>query len=298
MVNNWATSFSHYKNRGFRWFCWFSVISMCFCWFPVICRFSKIAFSKKSVQKLGFSIFSVLSLIFNFFFFSFAETLLKKNRGFSNFWGFLLLKEKKVGQKNDNWNLWILFSLFQKWPFRDTHLLFKKNSAWNLYFYSVSWVRVFLGQGVKKGKFWKPTKKRNNLTDNWKAIFWHFRAQRAPWPENRVFLVIFIDCILKIIFWFFLVHSLAQRSIRPLLTVTPPFPSRNRQGIVSWTFPVYLQRPWRNCRVVKPEGMSCHWNWTQYLYSLTTSSSIADSFHDAINERILSMNRTSSCNRW
>ena len=31
----------------------------------------------------------------------------------------------------------------------------------------------FLGQDVKKGKFWKATQKRKNLTDNWKAIFWY-----------------------------------------------------------------------------------------------------------------------------
>ena len=67
-------------------------------------NFLKIAFFKKRVQKLGFSIFSVLSLNFEN---SLFLGLLKhyKNRGFSSFWCFLLLIEKKTGKKNDNWNL-------------------------------------------------------------------------------------------------------------------------------------------------------------------------------------------------
>ena len=52
--------------------------------------------------------------------------------------------------------------LVQKWPFRDAHLFFKKR-AWNPYFYSVFWVRVFWGQGVKKGKIWKATKKNGKI---------------------------------------------------------------------------------------------------------------------------------------
>ena len=74
-VINWAKSklltgprsFSHYRNRGFRRFCFCSVIIVCIC----VCvflgaqlsgNFLKIAFFKKRVQKLGFSIFCVLSL--------------------------------------------------------------------------------------------------------------------------------------------------------------------------------------------------------------------------------------------
>ena len=41
---------------------------------------------------------------------------------------FLFLKEKKIGKKNDNWNLKILGFLVQKRPFRDTQLLFKKKA--------------------------------------------------------------------------------------------------------------------------------------------------------------------------
>ena len=60
-----------------------------------------------------------------------------------------------------------------------------------------------------------------------------FVALNAP-PDPKIgAFIIFIDFIFKIIFQCYLVHSLVQRSIRPLLTVTPPLPSRNRQGIVS-----------------------------------------------------------------
>ena len=68
-----------------------------FC-FQLFANFLKIAFFKKRVQKLGFSIFSVLSLNFEN---SHFLGLLKhyKNRGFSRFLCFLFLKEKKIGQK-------------------------------------------------------------------------------------------------------------------------------------------------------------------------------------------------------
>ena len=88
--------FLAYKNRGFKRFVLHTQLSFCvfFC-AQLSGNFLKIAFLKKRVQKLGFSIFSVLSLNFEFF------GLLKhyKNRGFSNFLCFLLLKEKKTGKK-------------------------------------------------------------------------------------------------------------------------------------------------------------------------------------------------------
>ena len=82
-VNNWAKSksiiwprsFSHYKNRGFRRF-FFAQVSLCvfFC-SQLLANFLKVAFFKKRVQKLGFSIFCVLSLNFEISFFRFAKTL-------------------------------------------------------------------------------------------------------------------------------------------------------------------------------------------------------------------------------
>ena len=83
-VINWAKSklltgprsFSHYKNRvSGDFFC--SVIVVFFLRSQLSGNFLKIAFFfKKRVQKLGFSIFCVLSLNFeNSLFFRFAKTL-------------------------------------------------------------------------------------------------------------------------------------------------------------------------------------------------------------------------------
>ena len=85
-----------------------------------------------------------------------------KNRGFSNFLCFVLLKEKKTG-KNDNWNLWIWFFLVQKWPFRDAQLLFKKKALKQLFLLCFLCAR-FLGQVVTKGKIWTPSQKRRKFS--------------------------------------------------------------------------------------------------------------------------------------
>ena len=53
------------------------------------------------------------------------------------------------------------------------HNCFSKKTCWNPYFYSVFWVRAFWAR-CKKGKFWTPTKIKEKLTDNWKALFWYF----------------------------------------------------------------------------------------------------------------------------
>ena len=127
MVTNWATSFSHYKNRGFRWF-FGSQLSVCVLFlFPVIFQFSKNSLFQKRGAKNGFFNFQC----FNFFFWKFSFLgLLKhyKNRGFSNFGVFWLLKEKKIGKKNDNWNLWILFFWSKNGRFV-THNCFSKKKG-------------------------------------------------------------------------------------------------------------------------------------------------------------------------
>ena len=106
-VNNWAKSksiigprsSSHYKNRGFRrFFC--SIIIVCVCVFcsQLLANFLKIAFFKKRVQKLGFSIFCVLSLNFEN---SLFLGLLKHYKiGVSaNFCVFLVVREEKGKNK-------------------------------------------------------------------------------------------------------------------------------------------------------------------------------------------------------
>ena len=161
--------FSRYKNRGFRRFV-FAQFSFCvfFC-AQLSCNFLKIAFfEKKRVQKLGFSIFSVLSLHFEN---SLLLGLLKhnKNRGFSIFC-VLLLKEKKIGKKNDNWNFWIwVFCPKMAVSWRIT--VFQKLVCWNP-FLIVFWGCAFSGPSCqKKGISGHPPKNKKFLTDNWKAHF-------------------------------------------------------------------------------------------------------------------------------
>ena len=103
-VINWAKSklltgprsFSHYKDRGFRRF--FAQLSLFVFCAQLSGNFLKIAFFKKRVQKLVFSIFCVLSLNFeNYLFFGLLKHY--KNRGFGEFLCFLVLKEKKKAKK-------------------------------------------------------------------------------------------------------------------------------------------------------------------------------------------------------
>ena len=88
---------------------------------------------------------------------------------FQKIFVFLLLKGN-IKAKNDNWNLWIGF-LSNNGRFV-THICFSKKHAETPIFI-VFWGARFLGQGVKKRKFWKPTK-QEKMTDNWKDLFWVF----------------------------------------------------------------------------------------------------------------------------
>ena len=124
-----------------------SVIILCaFACVQLFANFQRIAFfSRKGVQKLGFSNFCVLSLDFEN---SLFLGLLKhyRNEGFQpNFVVFVVEKEEK-GKTMIN-RISGLGFLVQKWPFREVHLFFKCFLG-----------ARFLGQVVKKGKFWTPTK--------------------------------------------------------------------------------------------------------------------------------------------
>ena len=91
--------FLAYKNSGFKRLVLHTQLSFCVFFCPQFSgNFLKIAFFKKRVQNLGFSIFSVLSLNYEN---SLFLGLLKhyKNRGFSTFLCFVLSKEKKTGKK-------------------------------------------------------------------------------------------------------------------------------------------------------------------------------------------------------
>ena len=60
----WAKLFLAYKNSGFKRFLAHTVIILCFFLCPIIWQLSKNSLFQKRVQKLGFSIFCVLSLKF------------------------------------------------------------------------------------------------------------------------------------------------------------------------------------------------------------------------------------------
>ena len=125
-------------------------------------NFLKIAFFKKRVQNLGFSIFSVLSLNFEN---SLFLGLLKhyKNRGFSNFCVLCCLKRRKQAKKNDNWNFNEFGFFWSKNGRFVTHKCFSKKRPWNHYFYCVFCVRAFWAKLSKKGNFGHPAKKEENF---------------------------------------------------------------------------------------------------------------------------------------
>ena len=100
MVTNWAKSFSHYKNWGFKRFVGAQLSFCIFFCVQLFANFLKIAslfFRKKRVQKLGFSNFCLLS--------SFLENSLflgllqhYKIRGFSNSLCFFIVEREEKGQ--------------------------------------------------------------------------------------------------------------------------------------------------------------------------------------------------------
>ena len=72
---------------------------------------------------------------------------------------FLLLKEKKTGKRNDNWNFWSwVFGPKMAVSWRKSVL--QKIPCWNPYFHSVFEGAFFFGQAVKKGKFGHPQKRK------------------------------------------------------------------------------------------------------------------------------------------
>ena len=112
-----------------------------------------------------------------------------------------------------------------------THICFPKKRPWNPYFYSVFWVRAFWAKVSKKGNFEKPPKKRKNLTDNWKAIFWCFCC--FFWGGASFFFFFFVflfGFVLFVFFFVFLVFFVGgfKGQVRwpkgpPHLALNPPY---------------------------------------------------------------------------
>ena len=135
-----------------------SVIILCFFWCAIIWQFSKNTFLEKWVQKLGFSIFCLLSL-------NFEDYLLLqkhyKNRGFSYCLCLSLLKEKKIG-KNMTTGISGFVFLSKSGRFV-TQISFSKNTLLKPLFYSVLGVRACLAKLSKRRNFGHPPKR---LIDN------------------------------------------------------------------------------------------------------------------------------------
>ena len=101
---NWAKSklltgtrsFSRYKNRGFKWFC-FAQLSLCFLLFPIIWQFSENSLFQQKGAEIGF--FNFLCFKFEFWKLSFLVCQNTIKKGFQLSFVFLLLKEKKKAKK-------------------------------------------------------------------------------------------------------------------------------------------------------------------------------------------------------
>ena len=105
--------------------------------------------------------------------------------------------------------------------------VFQKLVCWNPYFYSVLGVRAFWAKLSKKAIFGHPPKKKNILTDNWKALFWYFLCFFTFCFFFFVFLVCFFVffCFL-FLFWFFFGGFKGQvrwPEGQPHLALNPPY---------------------------------------------------------------------------
>ena len=103
---------------------------------------------------------------------------------------------------------------------------FQKKRPWSPYFYSVFGVRAFWAKVSKKGNSEKPPKKRKNLTDNWKAIFWCF----CCFFVGGFFFSFFLFFCLVFFCFFFLVFFVGgfKGQVRwpkgpPHLALNPPY---------------------------------------------------------------------------
>ena len=142
-------------------------MSVCVCVFcsQLSGNFLKIAFFKKRVQKLGFSIFCVLSLNFEKYLFrGFAKNTIKI--GVSANFGVFVVEREEKGKKNKMITGISGFGFFiQKWPFRDAKLFSKKWVAETPIFI------VFFGCALfwpscQKREILDTHQKKKKLTDN------------------------------------------------------------------------------------------------------------------------------------
>ena len=79
---------------------------------------------------------------------------------------------------------------------------FQKKRAWNPYFYSVFLGARFLGQGVKKRKFWKATKKNGKIWLITEKLFFGVFAVFFGGLLFFLFFWAFFVCFVLLVFFF------------------------------------------------------------------------------------------------
>ena len=105
--------------------------------------------------------------------------------------------------------------------------VFQKLVCWNPYFYSVLEVPAFWAKLSKKAIFGHPPKKKEILTDNWKALFWVFLCFFTFCFFFLVFLVCFFCGFLFFVSFLFFVGGF-KGQVRwpegpPHLVLNPPY---------------------------------------------------------------------------
>ena len=167
-----------------------SVIILFF-WCPVICQFSKHSlFQKKGCIFCLF--FKFRDFKFNFGKISFLGLLKHyKNGGLSQILCFPCWRRKSQPKTMISG---ISVFLCPKMAVSWRTSVCQKRLCWNPYFYSVFFGCAFVGQVVKKGKFWTHTKKRKNWLITEKLFFGYFYVFKlfclgefkgqVRWPER------------------------------------------------------------------------------------------------------------------
>ena len=191
MVTNWATSFLHYKNRGFRWFLVLSY-QFVFFLFPDICQFSKNSLFQKEGAKIGFFNFQCFSLNFEKSLFLVCKNAIKI--GVSAIFGvFCCWKRRNRQKKKDNCNLWILVFFGPNISWRTS--AFQKTKLPETPIFIVFFGCALFGPRCQKSKLWKASKKKGKtwlITE--KLFFGIFAVFFCCFFSLVFFLCVFVFC--------------------------------------------------------------------------------------------------------
>ena len=125
-------------------------------------NFLQIGFLKKWCKFCFFFLRFLCCKLFYCFSFFLGWQKNYKNRGVSKCLCFLLFKEKKKANKNDNWNFWIR-PFCPKMAVSSHIAVFQKMACRNPYFYGVFGGCAFWAKFSKKGNFGTPKIKIDNF---------------------------------------------------------------------------------------------------------------------------------------